>query len=161
MNMRSALCLVFFPAGLVTGCISLDAEDSAATGWDAYQMFKLELNENPRNPNYKRHLSRRWIDLFNSARDAQELAELRDYAAYPDWLNEAHAHYEKPSGEDRCLSVNGTAADQSPGTLSVRYFVEGESLKASEIHYQYWESESELPAKAMCPKDFELAFPVT
>lgn len=153
----ATLALVFSAA--MTGCTTPTNGHSSSSGWEAYQAFQRELNRNPENPDYGRHLSDDWIAMFNSADSDDELSELRDFAAYPDWLSETQAHYEKPGDNVRCLSVNGTAFDQAPGTLSVRYVRQGNQLRASEIHYQYWENKEEFPEEAKCPEDFELTFP--
>ena len=159
MDRKRIACFVMVSTIMVSGCAASVDENSSSPGWNAYNAFQRELNQKPENPDYKQHLSGGWIDLFDEANDNAELAQVREYATYPRWLSKTLAHYEKANGEGRCLSVNGVALDQSPGTLSVRYVEENGRLKASEIHYQYWETKDEFPSEARCPEEFELAFP--
>lgn len=142
----------------LTGCASSVGDISPKNGWAAYQKFDHDLGQRPERPDHKHHLSEDWIAMFENADTDEELAELKGYASYPRWLSELHAHYEKASGDDRCLSVNGVAFDKTPG-LAVRYVNQDGGLRASEIHYQYWENDQEFPQEAKCPDEFELLFP--
>lgn len=74
-------------------------------------------------------------------------------------LSTTHAHYQILSEDGYCLSVNGIAFDNTPGTVSVRHVIEDDQVKASEVHYRYWESEQKFPDEAKCPHAFELDFP--
>lgn len=159
--MRQQLALTM-PALIVlalAGCASLVVDTSAKNGWEAYQEFEQDLAQRPDSFGYERHLSEGVIAMFENAESDEELAELKGYASYPRWLSELHSHYEKASGDDRCLSVNGVAFDKTPGTLAVRYVNQDGGLRASEIHYQYWENDQEFPQEARCPEEFGLAFP--
>lgn len=159
MKLYTVVSLALFSGATIVGCSTPNAKAPPSTAWDAYQGFKLELNKNPDKPDYDRHLAKEWITMFDSAEGEEEQTELQEYASYPEWLTDTRAHYEKPSGDGLCLLVDGTAYDRSPGTLSVRYVRESSQLKATEIHYQYWENEEEFPAEAKCPDEFELELP--
>ncbi len=64
----------------------------------------------------------------------------------------------RPQGGWVKLAVGYGTATGHLKPWAVRYIRENDELKASEIHYQYWESEEEFPAEAKCPEDFELGF---
>lgn len=158
MQTKTIATLLLVTSVSLSGCSTTPETESSPSAWNAYQQFKKELENNPEKPAFDRHLASDWIELFDSA-EGGELNELKNYAAYPVWLSSTRAHYEKASESGYCLSANGTAFDGSPGTVSVQYVREQDQVKASEIHYQYWENESEFPDEAKCPSDFELGFP--
>lgn len=143
---------------ILSGCSTTSERDLPANAWQAYQSFKKELESNLQTTDFNQHLASNWIEYFDNA-EGDELKELKNHAAYPAWLSTTLAHYQMFSEDGYCLSVNGIAFDNTPGTVSVRYVIEDDRLKASEIHYRYWENEDEFPDEAKCPEDFELDFP--
>lgn len=144
----------------ISGCSTTPQGGSSPNTWLAYNSFKQVLENNPQTTDFRDHLASNWTKLFESA-DGDDLEQLKNYVAYPVWLSIIQAHYQKPIEDDHCLLVNGIAFDESPGTVSVRYVIEEDQMKASEIHYQYWEVETEFPEEARCPNDFVLDFPVS
>lgn len=159
MQLQKTSLYISLAVAMLTGCSSLSGETSQGSAWSAYQDFERELDQRPEQVDYEHHLFDGWMEMFKNADTEEELSELQGYASYPRWLTKVHSHYEKSSGADRCLSVNGLTFDHSAGTLAVRYVSQAGGLRASEIHYQYWDDSSEIPQEAKCPEEFELALP--
>lgn len=158
MQTKKITCFLLLATHMLSGCSTTPERELPANAWQAYQSFKKELESNLQTTDLSRHLASNWIEFFRNA-EGHELEDLKNYAAYPAWLSTTHAHYQMPSEDGYCLLVNGIASDQTPGTVSIRYIIEGDRLKASEIHYQYWGNGGEFPDEAKCPEDFELDFP--
>lgn len=161
IDMRQLFTFIYFTltGAVLTGCASSVSEATQSNAWTAYQEFEQDLIQVPDRVSYEHHLFDGWIAMFENADSDEDLAELESYASYPHWFMEITSHYEKASGDGRCLLVNGVAFDRSPGTLAVRYVNQAGRLRASEIHYQFWENEREAPLEARCPEEYALELP--
>ena len=61
-------------------------------------------------------------------------------------------HFSIIRGSIACLTVVGSDASGEPTSLSFELFKESDDWKLNFVELEYYESKSELPKEAMCPK---------
>lgn len=143
---------------LLTGCASSLEQGSDPATRNAYSSFKEALvSDKP--VVWEKYLSQQWMTMLDEAGTAAEQDELREFASYPLWLTDIDSWHQTRRDQSVCFLANGTASDQAPGSVSVQFVREDGKLKANEIHYQYWQEESEFPEQALCPDQFGMDLP--
>lgn len=152
-------CVLIAVGITVGGCAFFQPNESK--GWEAYQSFEQQLENQNDTDSLSPHLSQRILSLLEQASSDVEKRRFTTEVSYPLWVVQENAHFEKSTDSgDICLTVNGLAPGGGPASVSVRYIQEGGRIKAEEIHYELMETDSQYPVEARCPSEFSLEYPV-
>lgn len=151
--------IVILLTALVAGCVT--SKVPSADAWGEYQSFEKELTKESGAVELSPYLSGRLMSFVYQAANDDERRQVMAEVAYPMWVANETAHYQKSADNGGiCLTVNGLASDGEPASVSIRYVVEGRGLKADEVHYELVGDESQLRKHAQCPSDFSLEYPL-
>src|SRR5690554_433962 len=150
--------IVIVLTAIVVGCVT--SKQPSADAWGEYQSFEKELTKESGAVELSPYLPGRLMSFVDQAANHEERRQFMAEVAYPVWVANERAHYQKRADNGGiCLTVNGLASDGEPASVSILYVSEGRRLKADEVHYELVDDESQLRKHAQCPSEFSLDYP--